>query len=370
MKHYLLKSILLGIGFSPLLAIAGGVDVIVPATPVSRVDIPDMREGWGFFVEGSVLRGYNNNLNYFVSNDSVLFISDSGEAIDNNGIFQDLSPDYAFTLRLGMDYTFAQSGNMLKLYYEHLFPRTANASTQAIVLENPFLDIGEIDIEGAGSVKQQLDGVTFLSEQHILIGPIWETTLSGGIRYARVSQELEASAVLAYLIPNNDSYVDVPSDAFTMQFNGVGPLAGFGTIFHVADQFAIGAEALGALLVGYNKIAQGGFDLTYDLAGNITGTQNNVSIDPIYSLVTEMYYRLYGNYFYRFQDGSELQIEAGWRANQFFNLRTFEIEIAPLNGGYGFDNVRNFANLGPSVNTTTSDDIGFSGPYLMVHYKL
>jgi hypothetical protein len=352
MKNVLLRSLLIGATcIAPIAAMAGGVEVETCCKP-PRVDIPDMIPGWGISLEGSALRGYNNNLNY-----EQLVLSTS-ETVGFNTftftdlLFEDVDPTYAFGLRVGVSYTLANAGNVLKLFYEHLFDRSSTDSVSALI---PIGTTEVSAVEAEGSVRQKLDGVSLLSEQHILIGPYWETTLSGGARFAHVSQQLNAEELVYTTTVASHSFVSAVAESasYSMQFNGVGPLAGLGTMFHVCENFLIGAEAQGALLMGRNKVGFNADGLTIQAPDPFLALSGDV--DSIYSIVPEMYYRIYGNYFYRFHDGSELQVELGWRANQFFNLRTFT-QLGDFNG--------------VAVDITNSDDIGFSGPYLMFQYNI
>jgi hypothetical protein len=356
MKKTLLRSLLIGAAsIAPIAAIAGGVEVETCCKP-PRVDIPDMREGWSFSIEGSALRGYNNNLTY--SEFTSFFSETIGSTVfeTEEAFVNDIAPNYAFGLRVSANYTLANSANVLKLFYEHLFRRSASDETAAII---PVSSSENVAVASEGSAREKLDGVTLLSEQHILIGPYWETTFSGGVRFAHVGQDLTASSAAALLSNLAPSDVIAERINSSMQFNGVGPMVGFGSMFHVWENIAIGGEAQAALLMGRNKIGFTEFlanSSTPIFAADPAAIVVNEDIDSIYSIVPEMYYRLYANYFYRFNNGSTMQVEAGWRANQFFNLRTFARGVVSAEG--------------IAVNVTNSDDIGFSGPYLMLQYNL
>jgi hypothetical protein len=366
MNNTFLRRLLVGLCLgSPLTALAGGVDILVPEA--SRVDIPGMRPGWGFTVEGAALRSFNNNLNYFSFTSSLSGATGGGVSnslIENVNFIENIDPNYAFNLRVGLDYTLAGSANVLKLYYEHLFARTASATFNTFIPSSGGLGSSESWVEATGSAKQKLDGVSLLSEQHILIGPSWETTIMGGVRYARVSQDLNIINPTISINPSVRASLQIDTieaDA-TMQYNGVGPLVGLGANFTFFRNFAIGAEAQGSLLIGLNKISSTSVETV--LQSTITITETDILSDNIYSVVPELFARLYGNYLYRFNNGSELLVEAGWRVNQFFNLRTFSNNGNQSNGAFGASN----GVLAPD--STNSDDIGFSGPYVLVHYKL
>lgn len=338
MKKALLRSLLLSsCAIAPVVAIAGGIDAEAPCCAV-RVDIPEMREGWGFTIQGAALRGYNNNLDYVDAIQTSTEATVGGNTFfANNYSINAVQPNYDFAMLVGVDYTFANSANMIKLSYEHLFNSTAQGTTYDYVAN-----------EYEGSVKLKLDGVSLLSEQHMLIGPYWEATFSGGLRYARVSQNLQTVLETASAFPEvgGESAPILGYGETTMQFNGVGPLAGLGGMFHITQSIMLGAEAQAALLVGKNNTNTIQTILTEapTILPAYESINSNYSANNIYSVVPEMYARIYGNYFYRCADGMELQLEAGWRMNQFFNVRT---------NSFG-----------------TSDDIGFSGPYLMGHVKL
>jgi len=349
-----LRSLLLGTCCAvPLGTVAGDIGVIAPIPP--RIDIPAITEGWGFFIEGAAMRGYNNNFDYLISSEGNTIFSAGSTLISSNDIaILNVDPVYAFDLRVGVDYTLAAAGNIIKLYYEHLFDRQANDSYQ-----NSLGDISK------ASARQKLDEITLSSEQHILIGPAWETTITGGMRFSHVAQKFNPQ----YFVAPRSSFSapDILNSGATMQFDGAGPLAAIGTIFNLTGYFSLGAEAQAALLMGLNKISYNIIETQFFDDGTINETFSPAAIDNLYSLVPEFSYRIYGNYFYRFMSGSELEIELGWRATQFFNLRTFAVvSIKPTQ--------LSLSPLFPTdlvyTDATNSDDIGFSGPYLMAHIRL
>ena len=361
MKNTLLRSLLLGAAsLSPLLAIAGGVEVTTCCN-LPRVDIPEMKEGWGISLEAAALRPYNNNLNYlaYETLTSEIVGATAFDFAMNN--IEDIAPVYSLALRAGVDYTIADSANVIKLSYEHLFARDGSNEFHNDVA----FDGGTVVYDISGTVKQKLDGVTLLSEQHILIGSSWETTLSGGARFAHVSQTFSTNEnvllVGTSMLAPAPMIAVVETSDFNMQYNGAGPLVGLGAIFHVMDNFALGAQTQGALLIGRNKISVDAEALILGaapvgIAPPLTEIfTEELDSKSIYSIVPEMDYRLYANYFYRFTNGGELEVEAGWRANQFFNLRTFSTTGSA-------DSI--------AINSVDSDDIGFSGPYLSFHYKI
>lgn len=371
MKKTLLRSMIIGAAaIAPVVSFAGGVEVSPCCNP-PRVDIPNMPAGFGFTIEGSALRGYNNDLNYlsFTTIDSISTIATS--EVLNSSLFDQISPVYAFGLRVGIDYTLADSANVIKLYYEHLFNRKATSDAEFAFGET-LVSLGEdpiVNLGFEGEAKQKFDGVTLLSEQHILIGPYWETTISGGVRFAHLGQELNVEEAQVVSSPTTLIQVGDALASYNMQFNGVGPLVGIGGLFHYTETLGIGADMQGALLMGRNTIdaslsglsfSRGAPALTMAPAGIFTSSGvATAEIDDIYSVVPELFYRIYANYNHHFNDGAQLEIEAGWRANQFFNVRTFQTGAPSLRAGA-------VLNAG----TTVSDDIGFSGPYLLVHYKL
>lgn len=367
MRTILLRSIIIGAAaIAPILGFAGGVEV-EPCCNPPRVDIPDMPAGWGFVVEGAALRGYNNDLDYFAltGTDVIRPIPTVIETYDNSFIKQ-INPVYAFGLRVGVDYTLADSANVIKLSYEHLFNRLASNDGNVVfeTLKIPVL------LEFEGEARQKLDGATLLSEQHILIGSYWEATISGGVRFAHLGQELEPAGLLELGFSELLLGAEALNANYTMQFNGVGPLVGVGGLFHLNEMFGIGANVQGALLMGRNSIDAHFTEFLIEKTGITPPTLTvppltiatgvaSAEIENIYSIVPEFFYRIYANYNYHFDNGSQLELEGGWRANQFFNVRTFQTGALSTTPGAALN-----------VGTTLSDDIGFSGPYFLVHYKL
>lgn len=356
MNNHPIKQLMLSLCCTfPLQAIAGGIEIIDTAQ-YPNVDIPQMRPGYGFVVEGSWIRPYNNNLNYAMDSD---FISIKGpfnlglEA--TNRVFSNITPLYGFALGAGVNYVFEDKANVIKLYYEHLFSRQGSDSYGNL----------QTLLVAQGDVEDKYDGISLVSEQHILIGPYWETTFTGGARFAHLRQNL--SAYQAVFGASGPESATAFAGNFNSQFNGVGPMLGFGSIFLITDKLEVGAEALGALLIGNSNVSATGniADLFLPSESGFA-LSNTASPDSIHSIVPELFYKLYMNYFHRFNDGSQIQFEAGWRANQFFNVRTFKNELMANASNLNQPN----AVQGPRTNDDDSDTIGFSGPYFMVNYKL
>jgi len=342
-----LRSLLLGACCAvPLVAVAGDIDIIESPTPF-RVDIPDMREGWGFLVEGAAIRGYTNDLGYVYD----LLVNSVTEGIYTtntlDAIFENVDPQYAFDLRVGVDYTLADYANVLNLSYEHLFNNPTNDS-----FNDNSLAIA------TGALTQKLDAITLSSEQHILIGSYWETTFTGGARFAHLSQDLSATLIT---YGGTFNTTETQTSLLTAQFNGVGPLLGLGTLFHLNNSFGIGAELQGALLIGKNKISQQTGTFTAS-SFHIGENASFINAEDVYSIAPELFAKLYGNYFYRFINGMEVLVEAGWRVDQFLSVRVLDNAL--------FANNPSSTVILPGLDINKNNDIGFSGPYLMAHIKL
>jgi len=363
MRKNFLRNIILSICSTiPVTVVAGDIDLINVLIEPS-VEAPNMLDGWGFSVEGALLRGYNNNLVYMLDLPITILPP------LRTGIFYAqqeadlpvIDPTYNFSLRVGVDYTFVDSANVIQLFYEHLFNHAA---------KDNYTNLNN-SLTAEGTLREKLDGITLLSQQHIVIGPYWETTFSGGLRFAHLQQQLHSTeeAFLANLLRITSISFSTFSSQSNSQYNGVGPLLGLGSIFHFGDGFAAGAEVQASLLIGRSTLSEA--NTLY-----IEGVEEVATIDAntmfqthsIASIVPEAYYRIYGNYFYHFNNGAELVVEAGWRANQFFHVRTFEqLEPTTL---FISANIDSIGVLGGPSNTTISDDIGFGGPYLMIHYQM
>jgi hypothetical protein len=356
MKKFLLCNVLL-ISLVPLNSNAGGIEDIPPALPV--IDTPAMRPGFGYWIEANYLRGYTNQ-NDAYGNSTVEYSSSTVDVVDYIDYYRSIDQNYSFGLQVGGFYVIPDTANVLKLSYGHLFAHTThtNFTGPRYDLVN---EVGNVVIRNTKASRQQkLDDVTLLSEQHVLIGPYWETTISGGARYARVSQDSgfysnsPVFSIPEYMLEyHNYGKVD-----YALQFNGVGPMLGLGGLFHFWENCAFGAEVQGALLMGREKINYS------QTSGQIYPTSLTLTIekdidDQINSMVPEFFYRIYANYFARLNNGAEIELELGWRTNQFFNLRIWQF------GAYSGEDAAVAA-----VNTTYSQDIGFSGPYLTFQYKL
>jgi len=355
MNHILLRSLLIGFYCAtPALSFAGDLDIIAP--PILQIDIPDMQEGWGFLIEGSAVRGYNNNLSYVIQEPPINTNTDPFGNNFNSALFPILyvNPDYAFDLRIAVDYTLPDTANVLKLSYEHVFDEESTAQNNSGLASYAHANI-----------REKLDTISLISEQHILVGPYMEGVITGGIRYAHLGQEFNTGSLASTI------NVSIQNQAYDMRFNGTGPQVGISTLFHFYENFVLGVDAQTALLVGKNTLSQSLFGTIFDIFGYaITETTVSSDIDNVYSIVPELAYKIYANYFYRFYNGSELQIEAGWKADQFFNVRTFDTteSFQSLTNPIGASISGSTASI--ATGSTNSDKIGFAGPYLSLHYKL
>lgn len=321
---------------------AGGIDIFSPP-PALHVTIPAMKGGLGFSVEGSALRVYENDLSYITAGTTTVVSEAPNTDVFIQNSVEKITPGYAPAIRASIDYTFSDYANVISLVYEHLFSRDFTSSVQNL----------DQTVDFSSSMRQKLDTGAILSEQHILIGPFWETTLTGGVLFAHLEQTFSANG----FAPSLTDSVTSSTIQSTMQFNGVGPLLGMNAIINMLDYLSFGAEIQGALLLGKNNLSIDSATtfVTEGASFPITNT-----LEPIYALAPELYYRIYANLFFRAPNNMEFQFEGGWRANQFFNLRTFDRN--PLT------QIENVAGMG--INSTVSNDLGFSGPYVRVHIQL
>jgi len=349
MKKFLIRSLLLSTcSITSMTAIAGDIDIVEILEP-PRVDIPDTEEVWGIGIEGMYLRPYNNNLGYSALTNSLLNTSTGTTYI--NGVVRTIDPSYNWGLRATLYHVLGDSGNLAKLSYEQFFGQESH---------DQYIDL-QIPQELSGEVRLKFRAISLTTEQHMLIGPYWEAAFVGGLRYAHLEQDLEINDVINVSGMFENFYTFSP---YTLKFDGVGPLLGIGSLFHLGNGFSVGAEGLATLFVGNNRIdvheTENSFNICPSsllcIAPSDTITFTDYDLDNTFSLVPELYYRIYANYFYHFDDGTEIELEAGWRANQFFNMRT------RINGVGQPD-----AFHAASVVGVKSDDIGFSGPYAMVH---
>lgn len=365
MRYFLLRVLSLACSIIPAASIAGGLES--PHSPIlPTVTIPTITPGLGLSIQGSALRGYNNNLNYASPSDAFIFGIIRLNPVNPGSVsFYTLSPPYAFALQVGLDYALADQGNILKLNYEHLFNRESTANNSDTYVSTSVLDpISTVVFGGTGSLDQKLDNISLFSEQHVLIGAKWETTFSGGLRFAHLVQELSTKELATIDTPATSTALTTSS---TMQFNGVGPMAGLGALFHLNNSLLIGTQVEGALLLGLNKINN---QIRTHIV--VPPSTNSLAVYPFfntnsYGTVPELAYSIYANYFYRFNNQAEMEIEIGWRMDQFFNLRTFNDFNSVINMVTAGNYVENIASA--ALNLIQSDDIGFSGPYLMTHIK-
>lgn len=285
---------------------------LIEETYIPNVDVPDNQGSAGFSVEGWWARAYNNNLVYTQHIYSLYGFSDS------------LSPDSDFAGRVEVQYVGPESFNWIKFDYEH-FPESHD---KKLYIANAIFE---------GEVEAGFRGATALAEQPLYIGKYWTSTFFGGMRFAQLEQRFthvdisrRAEIVLG----------DSVGERYELRYDGVGPIIGTSALLQ-RKGLGVGVRGYTALLLGNSKI--NGFSIQ-NVPFSLDLNFSPVDIPEQYSIVPEMHMRGFINYTYSTIMLSNFTIEAGWRMNEFFNLRARNCDRKLL-----------------------SDQLGFSGPYVLFH---
>lgn len=451
--------------FSLVLATAGlsaslGAYAAIPtdAKPF-QVIVPNIKAGPEIILEGLLLRPHNNDLVFATVSDTYRFRSIVGDfddlslinATENSATVNQANPKYNFGFRVALGYVFPDSGNDVQLGWTHFNKgRTYDASTypgQVLTTglghhffhfdsdrgrfgdvfpdfdrfdDFDFEDFGDNDLEqlpaARSNVNFRYDAVDLDVGQFVDIGTRLRTRLFGGLRYARVKNNVTNDYLANYTFGRNVFVGDAEGEAvlagdrggrvtfaeqdeFYSKFNGIGPRFGVDTSYHLGYCFGLVAHVSGSLLVGkVSSSTQTDFArvLTVNdrrLAGVpeeilfeddervfIDAHQNNISTTKENRVVPAFDAKLGLDWSYIVpSNGSVISIEAGYQWTQYIDAidryHVHDTRYGIRNGAeFVVDEGNGFNRRGPLVDpvlvTKTTSSVGFDGPYLNLSWKV
>jgi hypothetical protein len=371
-----------------------------------QVVVPNLKSGVDITLEGLYLQPSNSDLDYatVASADTVFNADGTVSTTTHSSQVQTVDPDYNFGFRVGLGYTFADSGNDVQLSWTR-FNHADSDSTNTVdgdVLTTPagsFINNSEAvdyntikyfvlsgnpddvlfapydDVTTNSETKIKLDAIDLDVGQYLDIGTRMRMRLFAGLRFARVQndQTTTVNANGSYADWNDQSeeanYSTSEVTNFNSTFTGIGPRIGVNTSYHIGNGFGVVAQASAALLVGkvdsnttstridsadYAEAWEEGnsendFFQDYSESGNKTvTTNNNVDSDNVNRVVPAMDAKLGLDYTHAFANESVLTVEAGYQTTQYIDA----VDRFNLDG------------------SRTTSSIGFSGPYLSLNLKV
>lgn len=359
-----------------LTASLGAYAALPTDAPSFGVNIPNLTPGLQITLEGLLFQPTNSDLDYAtISNVGVVnfvppFFVGTNQDVEN------VNPHYAFGFRVALGYTFPDSGNDVQLAWTHFNHSTTDdvGTNPGDVLQtefgiplfnipvNPFL---ATDAAAQSSVRDREDAIDLDVGQYVNLGTRLQTRFFGGLRFASLRQDVtdNYAFVANSLIFPGIQFTYNEQDELDSKFNGIGPRFGVDTSYHISDCFGIAGHVSGALLIGKVKTdTDNDFLVTFtnpfvfppvNVAAQL---DNDVSIDDSWRVVPELDAKVGLNYTFLFDNKSNLTIELGWQATEYFDA------VDQLHTNVG-------TTLTGQVDRVSSN-LGFQGPYLSLNYKM
>jgi hypothetical protein len=391
MKRLVIALAAIGLSSAAFSALPAATDPIV-------VNIPELDGGFVIGLMGDYLQpsATNHDLDYASLN------TGSGgnplnaphEAPPFASYAKFINPGYSWGWGANIGYIFPHTGNDINLVYSHLGTSDSASSTTAFPANlslNPSFGrftfpffVSPIADFVSAKAEYTLNQVDLTVGQYINVGCRLRLHPNVGLRWASIDRDLYKTAAgnlnitgfghpapqiiftsLSYTISSHDD-----SD-----FEGIGPLAGMDGSYYLGMGFGAVAHADAALLIGS---IQDKLTSTYSQSGSaippasrnaptiiFPNVQNfSWSADPD-RLVPAFDEKLGVDYSYLFNNAanSDLTLEVGWQASQYFNAvdKTF---------GFGLLNFsRTLTNGSSFITSHQSSRLGLSGPYatLVLH---
>ncbi|MDF3054537.1 MAG: hypothetical protein K0Q74_444 [Gammaproteobacteria bacterium] len=365
------------------------------AAPFQLV-IPNLKSGVDITLEGLLLQPSNSDLDYAVSGSAVRGTRGDFDNLPvtwtsaGKANVQSIDPQYNFGFRVGLGYTFAESGNDIQVSWTRFdqndnddFSVPNGHALQSRLIGADFSSFpNEFEIGGtekvssaSSSVNTKLDAIDLDVGQYVDIGTRLRMRMFGGLRFARVSSDLSTDFYSTEVNNSEGEITEVRlNEQFNSKFTGVGPRVGVDSVYHIGSCFGVVARAAVGLLVGQTETdSQFAYNATTHFREILAAEQNlSAKIDSSDStrVVPVLDAKLGLNYSFTFENQSILTLEAGYQATQYIDA------IDRLDGGFSVasisdnKNIEREANLiqGQAVRTTSG--IGFSGPYLSLNWKV
>jgi hypothetical protein len=386
---------------SVVLATAGlaaslGAYAALPTTAQPfQLEVPNLKPGLLVTLEGDLLRPTSNaNYDYaaidsFTFNGFLPFGAANGVTLTGTQSISTVNPSYEFGFRVGLGYIFPDSGNDIQLNWTH-FDNDDNDSSVTSVpgtvlitgLGVPLINFNggtfagfnfdgfdiPSSVSASSSVDNKMDAVDLDVGQYVNVGTRLQMRFFGGLRAARVEQNISDSYYGTWDFSNfigNPALTNVLSynefDSFDSEFKGIGPRFGVDSSYHVWDCFGVVAHVSAALLVGETETSASSvasfttsqnnfpnlFPLTF--ATNINQVDENRVVPNIDAALGI-------DYTWEFVNRSTLTIEAGYKVSTYIDAVD------------KFDIAGNFGGLGaPERDSST---VSYDGPYLALNFHV
>jgi hypothetical protein len=390
------------------------------AAPFQLV-IPNLKSGFDITLEGLLLQPSNSDLDYATSGTVKATSNTDNLPLTWTSVgkanVESIDPSYNFGFRVGLGYTFAESGNDVQVSWTHFdqsdddsFGLANGAALQSRLTGTTFLSLAPFSLDlgddegiafknitgsASSSVDTKLDAIDLDVGQYVDIGTRLRMRMFAGLRFAQVSSDMSSDfyqTVSGTVVRSEEPDINFDgalalNEQFNSRFRGIGPRVGVDSIYHIGSCFGVVARAAVGLLVGQTET-----DSSYSAAGVLFVDQersnrrefarfaDGATLDSSDStrVVPVLDAKLGLNYSFIFDNQSTLTIEAGYQATQY-------IDAIDRLSASGTVNLPDFDGIDPGLSPSdrspvaipvavsssrTTSSIGFNGPYLSLNWKV
>jgi hypothetical protein len=376
------------------LAAIGLSSSIFAALPVTTdptvVNIPALDGGFVIGLMGDYLEPSptNGDLDYASFN--------NGPTSSFYSHLNDVDPGYNWGWGANIGYVFPQTGNDINLAYSYLSASNTNHSVTQFPNNFSLIGIPSFNFSYGGlfesvsdffniaaataKAEYTLNQIDLTVGQFINVGCRLRLHPNAGLRWASLDRDLYTSYAAQYITNHGDSTAATTNiDVFSLaahdssDFSGIGPVAGLDASYYLGMGFGAVMHVDGALLIGtlQNKLNVAYAETAVSGEGFFTGTDLNQIFnfsapkDNHVVPVTDEKLGLDYTYLFNNAANSNLTLEIGWQASQYFNA------VDRLHGNINLGRITSFVDTDAtsSVVSRNTSDVGFEGPYatLILH---
>lgn len=351
----------------------GALAAYPAATDPTVVSVPQLPGGFFIGATGAYLQPSDSNgdLDY-ASVDTFAVINGTTAAF--NSQVKNVEPGYDWGWGVNVGYIFPNTGNDVNLSYFNLDTSdTANVSgVQGLFEANPVGVVtgpvlsGELETpnQAAAKAEYDLNQVDLTVGQYINVGCRLIMHPNVGLRWAQVERTLNSG----YAEVEPTGFADALGVKEDSNFSGIGPIAGLDASYYLGMGFGAVAHVDSALLIGSidSKTDALFLEGTTFNSTPVAAVASQLKGDNVQRIVPVVDMKLGADYTYVFNnaENSDLTLEAGWMASNYFNA----VDRVP--GVVGSASVVNGTPvLIPSTSfARKTSDFGMQGPYVSLTF--
>ena len=340
---------------------------------------PKQDAAWGVAAELFYGHAANNFFNYAVVADPHATLIDGGteSAYRAHGV----KPDYDWGGSLEVVYHPGGFGRDVRLSYQRdkgskhsgFFSQNQDIARTSLwwytlsnSLTSPFLVtqlLNQFDTTERGKVRNEHDALDLVFGQRVDVGSRLELHPFAGLRYADLNAKASSKADTNFDLVTTGIAITISNaqgrDFYSSDFKGLGPRFGSDVTVNITEHISLTGRIGLSLLVGHlhnHGFANQSFDLVVSFGGAQVFSasffnQDSFATDSQTRIVPELDTRLGIAYDFSPSSGSEVNIEVGYQALNYFKALDL--------------NIISFTN-----NMGMPQDVAWYGPYLRVEASL